>query len=231
MATRYDYSAITPLGSYAAKLCPMRIQLDVLQPGEPVPVTPDAQLRIDQGIAFEAAIVKSLQDVATPRWAFIDEGHLTGDQARAATAAAIADRAPVIVGANLETDFDEKRAGKPDLLIWHRDGYVPVDVKHHMTLDALVRGPAVLVSELADPVPGSAIEDPTWERRRNRGDTLQLAHYRRMLETAGHSATEPWGGIIGKEGRVIWYRLDEKMWQTPAKSDGKKVKRRTTMEV
>ena len=31
--------------------------------------------------------------------------------------------------------------------------------------------------------------------------------------------------------RVVWYDLDEAMWTTPAKSDGKRRKRRTTMEV
>ncbi len=38
------------------------------------------------------------------------------------------------------------------------------------------------------------------------------------------------GGIVCKEGRVVWYALDEAMWRTPAKSDGKKVKQRTTLE-
>ena len=38
-------------------------------------------------------------------------------------------------------------------------------------------------------------------------------------------------GIIGKERVVVWYDLDEPMWQTPAKSDGKKRKLRTSMEI
>jgi len=231
MATRYDISSIAPLGSYAAKQCPVRIQLDVLQPGEPVPVTADAQLRMDQGIAFEAAVVAHLRTLAAPDWVFIDEANLTGDEARVATRDAIAGRAPVIVGANLEADFNDKRAGKPDLLVWQVEGYVPVDVKHHMTLDAIDKGPAAVVSELSAPSPSKASEDSIWQRRRHKGDALQLAHYRRMLEAAGHSAGEPWGGIIGKEGVVVWYRLDEPLWTTPAKSDGKKQKRRSTMDV
>ncbi len=44
------------------------------------------------------------------------------------------------------------------------------------------------------------------------------------------AATEPWGGIIGKEARILWYPLAAPMWRTPAKSDGKKVKQRTTLE-
>src|SRR5688572_18391580 len=38
-------------------------------------------------------------------------------------------------------------------------------------------------------------------------------------------------GIIGKERAVVWYDLDEAIWQTPAKSDRKKRKFRTSMEI
>jgi len=191
----------------------------------------DTQLRIDQGNEFEAAIVAQLRTVADPGWVFVDEVDFGADERRAATAAAIAARAPVIVGANLSPDFEEKRSGKPDMLVWHGDGYVPVDIKHHMTLDAFDKGPASFISELPDPHPAAATEDPVWQRRRHKGDALQLAHYRRMLQGAGHSATDELGGIIGKEGRVVWYRLDEPLWTTPAKSGGRKQKKRTTMEV
>lgn len=231
MPPRRDYSTIAPLGSYAAKQCPVRVQLDVLQPGEPVPISADARLRMDQGIEFESAVVAHLSTVGTPDWAFIDETNLTGNERRAATEAAIDARKPVIVGANLAADFIGKRAGKPDMLVWHIDGYVPVDIKHHMTLDAFDRGPAATVSELANPQHGAAAQDPVWQRRRHKGDALQLAHYRRMLESARHSATEAWGGIIGKEGRLVWYRLDEPLWTTPAKSDGRKQKKRTALEM
>lgn len=231
MPSRHDYSSIAPLGSYAAKQCPVRVQLDVLQPGEPVPIAADAQLRMEEGIEFEAEIVAHLRTLAATDWVFIDEAALAGDERRAATALAIAAQAPVIVGANLAADFDLKRAGKPDMLVWHDHGYVPVDIKHHMVLDAFDGGPAAIISELADPRPSAAADDPVWQRRRHKGDALQLAHYRRMLEAAGQSATEAWGAIIGKEGRVIWYRLDEPLWTTPAKSDGKKQKKRSTLEV
>lgn len=109
MATRFDFSAIRPLGSYAAKRCPVRIQLDILQPGE---------------------------QVARPDWMFVDENALDREAAIEVTLRAVAARAPVVVGANLEPDDAAKRSGRPDLLVWHRDGYVPVDIKHHMTLPA-----------------------------------------------------------------------------------------------
>jgi len=231
MPARHDYSALPPLGAYVAKRCPVRVQLDHLDiDAEPIPLPADVVLRMEQGTAFEAEIVTRLREVAGPGWVFVDEDNLDSAGARAATGAAIADAAPVIVGANLEADFVHKRAGKPDLLVWHGDGYAPVDVKHHLTLDALERGAPARVSALADPAPSAAEPDPVHQLRRSKDDALQLAHYRHMLAALGVSATESCGGIIGKEGRVVWYALDEPMWQTPAKSDGKKVKMRSTLE-
>lgn len=231
MPPRYDFSAIGLLDSYAAKQCPVRVQLDVLQPGKPVPMAEDALLRIEQGNEFESSVVATLQSLAGPGWVFVDEVELSADERRAATVRALGAQVPVIVGANLAADFEEKRSGKPDMLVRHEVGYVPIDIKHHMTLDGFGPGPPSLVSELCTPFPDAAWEDPLWQRRRHKGDALQLAHYRRMLEAAGHSAAEALGGIIGKEGRLVWYRLDEPLWTTAAESGGKKQKKRTTLEV
>ena len=231
MPPRHDYSAVPPLGAYVAKRCPVRVQLDHLGLDvEEVPLPADVVLRMAQGNDFETDVVAALHGVASPGWVFIDEANLPREDARAATAAAIAGQAPVIVNASLEADFAAKRAGKPDVLVWHDDGYVPVDIKHHLTLDALDKGPPATVSELTDPSPAAAEADPLHQLRRHKDDALQLAHYRRMLEALGVAATEPWGGIIGKEAHIVWYSLDEPMWRTPAKSDGKKLKYRTTLE-
>ena len=62
------------------------------------------------------------------------------------------------------------------------------------------------------------------ELRASKDDALQLAHYRRMLQAHGWAAPTSLGGIIGKERLVVWYDLDEAMWTTPAKSDGKRRK-------
>ena len=116
-----------------------------------------------------------------------------------------------------------------DVLVCARGGYVAVDVKHHRTIDA---GDAVLLtSTLAVPTPTAAALVAGSELRADKDDALQLAHYRRMLQAHGWAAPTSLGGIIGKERRVVWYNLDEAMWTTPAKSDGKRRKRRTTMEV
>ena len=135
----------------------------------------------------------------------------------------------VVVGARLPDDTAAARSGAPDLLVYAQGGYVAVDVKHHRTINT---GDAVLLtSTLAVPTPSAATLLADSELRAGKDDALQLAHYRRMLQAHGWAAPSSLGGIIGKERLVIWYDLDEAMWTTPAKSDGKKRKRRTTMEV
>jgi hypothetical protein len=136
----------------------------------------------------------------------------------------------VIAGGWLPVDGEARRTGKPDLLVRHGDGYVPVDVKHHLTLDPSEDGSAD-TSLLDTPfLDGSAAREG-WSLRKRKDDALQLAHYRRMLEACGFAADSLRAGIVGKERVVVWYDLDASMWQTPAKSDGRKRKMRTSMEV
>lgn len=63
---------IQPLGSYVAKRCPLRVPLDRVKPGIPLEPAPDVQLRLDQGVAFEEAIVAGLREIAQADWTFID---------------------------------------------------------------------------------------------------------------------------------------------------------------
>jgi hypothetical protein len=125
------------------------------------------------------------------------------------------------------------RVGEPDLLIRSTTGreYRPVDVKHHRALDIAGNDsiPA-LCSTLVSPALEVSALDPDKTPRKHRGDVLQLAHYQRMLETAGlASPDERRAGIIGVEGIVVWHDLNEPMWTTPS-STGKQ-KRRSTMEI
>ena len=69
---------VRPLSPYLAKRCPLRVQLDVVEPGVPVEPTADAQMRLDEGIAFEASIVSELRELAGSDWVFVDETASTG---------------------------------------------------------------------------------------------------------------------------------------------------------
>ncbi len=222
---------VPPLGGYIAKYCPRRVQLDLVKPGEPLEQPPDVQKRIDDGIAFEAGIVDECRRHAQPDWEFIDEKAWSAQQIEA-TRAAVEAGASVIVGARLPDDTDAKRSGAPDLLVKEGNGYIAVDVKHHLTLDEDDdRGDPPNVSELADPTPGASEPRAGTSLRRNKDDALQLAHYRRLLDAHGWASDSSLAGIIGKERLVAWYDLDAPMWLTPAKSGDKKQERRSTMEV
>ena len=230
MSIRFDVSTVPIQGGYIAKQCPVRIQNDVLRPAEPVVVfSADSVMRMTDGILFEASVFDELRAAASPDWVFIDED-LGRAEAVSATVAAMEAGAGLIAGGWLPLDETGRRTGKPDLLIRFGGGYVPVDVKHHLTLEVTEDG-SVSISSLLSPSPEWAESRLGWSRRKRRDDALQLAHYRRMLEACGHASISMRAGIVGKERVVVWYDLDEPIWRTPAKSEGKKRKLRTSMEI
>ena len=94
---------VPPLSSYLAKRCPLRVQLDLVEPGVPLEPTADVQMRLDEGIAFEASVVNELRELAGSDWVFVDETASPGLQVEATTSA-IAAEAPVVVGARLPDD-------------------------------------------------------------------------------------------------------------------------------
>jgi predicted RecB family nuclease len=227
---RYDVSAVRPQGGYVAKQCPVRAQNDALRPCEPLAPSPELQRRFDQGRSFEDGAVANLEAVAADVVVTTAE---TEEELEACTAEAVGSEVSVIVGGRLPTDVEGRRVGKPDLLVAAGAGaYRPVDAKHHMALepnDGAGRGLSALCSELARPLLEEAAVDNRYCARKREEDLLQLAHYQRMLEAAGLAAGEGrWGGIVGTEGRIVWYDLDAPIWKTPS-SDGRQ-KMRSTMD-
>ncbi len=235
---REDISEVVPLGSYAAKRCPVRTQLDVLRPVEPAPVSQFLAMLGRRGHEFEGEVVAALADAGDVR----DVTAQSREELVAATVTAMEHGEPVIAGGRLPIDPVGRRVGEPDLLVRVGDEplqgrwrYAPVDVKSHKVLTDPDTGTAVVVQDLAElQVPDAdAVEDDIGRQRRTtRDDTLQLAHYHRLLEACGHAAAGvAWGGIIGSEGRPVWYRLDTPRWSTPTADPEQRSKHRTALEV
>ncbi len=150
----------------------------------------------------------------------------------------------VVVGGRLPLDVAGRRVGEPDILVrvglapvdgrWR---YAPVDVKTHGILRS-GKGHDVIVQHrdhLVAPTGTVEEEGATPDGRRDRtarNDTLQLAHYHRMLEACGHAAAGPaWGAILGAEGWVAWFPLDEPLWMTPTNDPDQATKRRSALDV
>ena len=217
---------VTVQGGYIAKQCPVVIQNRVLVPTKEAELPPEAIHRMDAGIEFESVTLESMRGEGPDSWVVIPQQ--PRDIAIETTVEAMESGAAVIETPFLPIDESGRRTGRPDLLIRSDNGYVPVDVKHHRTIDE--EEGSVLVSAPTDPLYEAAYSMDGWDLRKHQGDALQLAHYHRMLEAGGHDSGRPVGGILGKEGLIVWYDLDFPMWTTPAKSDGKKRKIRTTLE-
>jgi predicted RecB family nuclease len=221
-----DVSMVTVQGGYIAKQCPVVIQNRILVPTQEAEPPPEAVHRMDAGIEFEAVTLESMRGDGPDDWVVIPQQ--PRNIAIETTAEAMKSGAPVIENAFLPIDEKGRRTGRPDLLIRSDAGYMPVDIKHHRTIDE--EDGNVLVSDPTDPLYDAAYPMDGWDLRKHQGDALQLAHYHRMLEAGGHDSGRPVGGILGKEGLIVWYDLDAPMWTTPAKSDGKKRKIRTSLE-
>lgn len=228
MGTRYDISQVPLQGGYVAKTCPVKAQNDALLPSEPLLPSAALERRFELGREFEDRILADLK-AAHPDLIVVT-GDTSADKEQA-TVDAMTQGAALIFGGRLPPDSVGRRVGKPDLLVRAQvDGppiYHPVDVKHHRTLEAFTKAPA-LCSELTGPTLAAAEPDNAMSARKRRDDLLQLAHYQRMLQASGFAADNR-GGIIGVEGKVTWHDLDAPMWLTPS-SSGKK-KRRSTMEI
>jgi len=211
--------AISPKGAYFAKSCPQRVQLDVLQPCEPLPDSPFLQKLFRAGDEHEDETIGGVFDEV--EGAVVIEAD-DPDAREWHTRQAIAQGARLVAGGRLPVDFDAHRVGEPDLLVACGQGYLPVDVKSHKSLEPArperTGGGTALVSEVASPYFERARVDVDWMARRHVGDLMQLAHYRRLLEAAGWASTgigHNVGGICGTEGVIVWYDLDAPVLEPP----------------
>ena len=224
------------LGGYAAKQCPVRVQNDFL-PLVPtlkwVP-SPEDQARLDAGIAFEQSVFDDL--VVVHPTAVVVDPQLGKADAIAMTVEMMNAGAPLVLGGWLPDDMEHGRTGRPDILIKADRGYLPADVKNHLTLKPLKTNAVTraVISSLASPNDRVGIRGWTTATPHRYEDGLQLAHYTRMLEACGYhpGAEQLWGAVLGTsqlevtagqgpEWVLVWHDLDEPLFVTFSRSRGK----------
>jgi predicted RecB family nuclease len=209
---------ITPRNSYFAKSCPQRVQLDVLQPCEPLPDAPFLLKLWADGDSYEEETFASLVEGIAGA-VVIDVENL--DAREYHTRLALDAGAPVVAGGRLPVDVEAHRVGEPDLLVRHGDGYVPVDVKSHQSLvkPKTAGAGTALVSGDGELFRTAATVDLDHDPRLHLGDLLQLAHYRHLLVAAGFASSANVAGVLGSEGVVVWYDLDVPLLAAPEHLD------------
>ena len=211
---------IKPRDSSFAKQCPQRVQLDVLQPCEPLPDPPFLQMLYRAGNEHEddtfAALFEGLDGAA-----IIDAEDLDAQEWQ--TMQAVQSGALVIAGGRLPVDHEAHRVGQPDLLVRHGEGYLPIEVKSHKALDRVRKEGTgtVLVSDVTSPFLDTAVVDAEHTARKHVGDLLQLAHYRALLDAAGIGSPDCFAaGVCGTEGVIVWHDLAEAALPAPDYVDG-----------
>ena len=221
------------LGGYAAKQCPVRAQNDYspLVPTQEWVPPPEVQARLDAGNAFERAVFGEL--IAIHPTAVAVEPQLRQAGAIAATVHAMESGAPLVLGGWLPDDVAGGRKGRPDLLVKAAGGYLPADVKHHLTVKPASTTTAVM-SAAASPDTWCEVHGWTAATPHRYEDGMQLAHYTRMLQACGHHPGPEMlrGAVLGTNqvavtpadspGLVfVWHDLAEPLVETFSRSRGK----------
>lgn len=239
------------LGAYAARSCAVKTHNEHDPTVESPALAEDEvlQQRFERGIAYEDEVVQALL-AATPEH-IIDLRPLAaqGWSAREdACLAAMAAGTPVIIGGALPPDRQGHRRGLPDLWVrgvdtsTGRPGYHPVEVKWHLVQEPRKSKKVVselLVAGLDDPSPqaGTLVSGRGFRAHRREGDLLQLAHYWRLLETAGHAADgTPWAAVIGTDldaagsPMLTWLDLSTRVIKTFSRSQESGTALRSVLE-
>ena len=225
------------LGGYPAKWCPRRTHNDHSPTSpEPLDTSPELWRLFTIGDEFEATATDALRDAMGDRLIVIDEPRNRWEDAIERTLQALDAEAEMIVNGRLPKVG--ARTGAPDVLLRFEDGYLPIDIKGHGLLQARKRS-TLVHSTLTDPTRRRSTAGYAGGRHRPE-NTLQLAHYTRMLEELGHHpGGRRWGGIIGTDDHtglageqlgIVWYDLDEPVETTYSTSSSTRRAKRSPME-
>ena len=198
------------LDAHATLRCPVKLQsrIDDQITGS-TDRTSSLERRIDASTEHERLTIRQILDSAPDE--LVDIRQVEAGHERAATMAAIEGQRRLRLSPWLPADVAGRRVGRPDLLVRHAGGYLPVEIKLHLlTTDG--HG-SLSSSPLSSPLPDAAQEIAGRKFRRGRAvesDGLQLAHYRRMLEPIGASSADAslLGGVIDGSGALWWIPID-----------------------
>lgn len=202
------------LDSYAAIRCPVKVQnhfdTSLSLPGDTAMagVRISSELQADR-FSHREQIDRVLARLATVPGA-LDLRLLDGEDLmviQEATRDAVTGGMPLIIAPRLPIDYEGHRWGSPTVLIRGADGaggrpgYLPLQVKAKRMLERHSRPHQLAASPLGTPFPRDALDLADAQLRTGReNDQLQLAHFWRLLETAGwQSAGDPLAGIIGSD--------------------------------
>lgn len=213
------------LGGYDAKSCPEKVRKTYApeyQGVETDPFPPGDAARMEAGVQFEIELGDLWKSQLASKIACVPacDRSVSSKLAREkATSDLMAKpgKAIVLWNTRLAPQTDAHRTGEPDALVMvgksnGKPVWAPVDAKDHRSLEGTKSGATWPVSDLSDPL---AIEErDIGIGTPQKSDALQLAHYHRMLEALGY-AGEPLGGIIGREGIIVWHHLDAKLYRHP----------------
>ena len=200
------------LGPSAAFRCRRRVHLDWAVGLERPGVSASAHRAITELAEHREAVLRAVRVARSlppgddvDRTVLSPRGAVPSGDRQASAALASGRPALVVISPGLP---DSSRSGWPDLLVWTGDGYQPVIIRAHRTLDP---GQGARCSTFGDPA--QVQPHPTWRPRRNRADVIALAHHYRQLTELGWASSTARGGVIGRgdpgdEALVVWHDLD-----------------------
>ncbi|AZI57028.1 hypothetical protein EH165_01430 [Nakamurella antarctica] len=184
-----DDAQTVRLGPSVASRCRRRVHLD----GDPAAdrsakTLPDStfQLRMSDLARHREEVLSRFQEQLPPR-----DSADCGEEPQWTPQSL--ERPALLRGITLRS---QHRYGVIDVLLWNGDGYLPVIIRGHRTLDV---GAGASVSTLRDPL-GIEISSNRKLRPQPR-DVMVLAHFARLLAELGLGSTRAMGGVIGRGGR------------------------------
>lgn len=219
-------------GGYDAKSCAEKIRKNY-DPSyadiERDPNPPFAQHIMDKGIEKESLIKSMWNELLPEKIFFVDDCDRSDESKKKREKQTIeAMENPkgfiVIWNARLPQDKINGRTGEPDALIFFgknkktkKNIWIPVDVKDHKAIDItkseVVKLKKFKISSLTNPLYSELIEEELPSGKPKKEDAFQLAHYYRMLQNLGYASEEAIGGIIGREGFILWHDLSDPIYK------------------